>query len=115
MFQVIGYKDKFTACGSTSHVVKRSKRLQVANMLINNERAAVCKIAIVDKGHEDGREVHVVFNNGIVKVYNERTHKFITVLICRPAQIERYNITLTKTMRNKIKNHVASGYNNIEF
>lgn len=115
MFQVIGYKDKFTACGNTSHAVKRSKRLQVANMLITNERAAVCKIAIVDKGHEDGNEVHVVYNNGVVKVYNANTHKFITVLICRPAQMERYDITLTKTMKSKIKNHIANGYNQIEF
>ena len=115
MFQVIGYINNFTTCGNTSHVVKRSKRLQVAQRLIYEEKAKVCKIAIVNTGHEDGCEVHVVFNNGIVKIYNERTHKFITVLICRPAQIERYNITLTKTMRNKIKNHVASGYNNIEF
>lgn len=115
MFQVIRYINNFTACGNTSHAVKRSKRLQVANMLINNERAAVCKIAIVDKGHEGGREIHVIFNNGIVKVYNANTHKFITVLICRPAQIERYNITLTKTMKSKIKDHIANGYNNIEF
>lgn len=115
MFEIIGYINNFTTCGNTLHVVKRSKRLQVANMLINNENAKVYKIAIVDKGHEDGHEVHVVFNNGIVKIYNERTHKFITVLICRPAQIERYNITLTKTMKNKIKNHVSSGYNQIEF
>ena len=115
MFQIIGYMDKFTTCGNTLHVVKRSKRLQVANMLINNESAKVYKIAIVDKGHEDGHEVHVVFNNGIVKIYNERTHKFITVLICRPAQIDRYNITLTKTMRKKINNHITSGYNQIEF
>jgi len=115
MFQVIGYKDKFTACGNTSHAVKRSKRLQIANMLINNENAKVCKIAVVDKGHEDGQEIHVIFNNGIVKIYNERTRKFITVLICRPSQIERYNIKLTKTMKSKIKNHIANGYNNIEF
>lgn len=115
MFQVIRYINNFTACGTTSHAVNRSKRLQIANMLINNEHAKVCKIAIVDKGHDDGQEVHVIFNNGIVKVYNERTRKFITVLICRPSQMERYNITLTKTMKNKIKNHITSGYNQIEF
>lgn len=115
MFDIIGYMDNFTTCGNTLHVVKRSKRLQVAQRLINEESAKVCKIAIVNKGHKDGQEVHVIFNNGIVKVYNAITHKFITVLICRPAQIERYNIALTKTMRNKIKDHIANGYNQIEF
>lgn len=115
MFQVVRYIDNFTACGNTSHAVKRSKRLQIAQRLIYEEKAKVCKIAIVDKGHEDGHEVHVVYNNGVVKVYNATSHKFITVLICRPSQIERYNIALTKTMQSKIKEHIAQGYNKIEF
>lgn len=113
MFQIIGYMNNFTTCGNTAHVVNRSKRLQVAQRLINEECAKVCKIAIVNKGHENGNEVHVIYNNGIIKVYNANTHKYITMLIAREAQIERYNIKLTKTMRNKIKKHVVEGYNYI--
>ena len=113
MFQVIGYIDNFTTCGSTQHVVNRSKRLQVAQRLINEESAKVIKIAVVNKGHENGAEVHVIYNNGIVKVYNANTHKYITMLIAREAQIERYNVKLTKTMRNKIRRHIAEGYNYI--
>ena len=113
MFNVLGYMDNFTTCGNTLHVVKRSKRLQIAQRLINEECAKVCKIALVNKGHENGTEVHVIYNNGIVKVYNANTHKYITILIAREAQIERYNIKLTKTMRNKIKKHIAEGYNHI--
>lgn len=115
MFQIIGYINNFTTCGNTLHVVKRSKRLQVAQRLINEESAKVCKIAIVNKGHENGNEVHVIYNNGIIKVYNENTRKFITVLIARVPQIERYQIKVTKTMRKKINAHVAQGYNNIAF
>ena len=115
MFQLIGYTDNFTPCGITSHGVNRSKRLQLAERLIIEESAKVIKIAIVNKGHENGNEIHVIFNNGIVKVYNARTHKFITVLIARVPQIERYKVRVTKTMRNKIKSHVAKGYNQIEF
>lgn len=111
MFNVIGYIDKFTTCGNTQHVVERSKRAQIAQRLINEESAKVYKIAIVDKGHHNGAEVHVIYNNGIVKVYNANTHKYITMLIAREAQIERYDIKLTKTMRNKIKKHIAEGYN----
>ena len=115
MFELLGYMETFKAGGQTSHALNRSKRLQIAERLIIEESAKVIKIAVVNKGHENGEEVHVIFNNGIVKVYNERTRKFITVLIARVPQIERYKIKVTKTMRNKIKSHIAKGYNQIEF
>lgn len=115
MFQIIGYMETFTACGQTSHVVNRSKRLQIAERLIIEESAKVIRIAIVNKGHKNGNEIHVIFNNGIIKIYNARTRKFITVLIARVPQIERYKIKVTKTMKNKIKSHIAKGYNQIEF
>lgn len=115
MFQLIGYTNSFTPCGITCHGVNRSKRLQVAERLIIEESAKVIKIAIVNKGHKNGNEVHLVYNNGIVKVYNARTRRFVTVLIARVPQIERYKIKVTKTMRNKIKSHIKNGYNHIEF
>ena len=115
MFELIGYMNNFKACGQTSHVAKRSKRLQVAERLIIEESAKVVKIAVVNKGHANGNEIHVIYNNGIIKVYNERTCKFITVLIARAPQIERYKIKVTKTMRNKIKSHIKQGHNNITF
>ena len=115
MFQLIGYIDSFTPCGITCHGVNRSKRLQIAKRLIIEESAKVLKIAVVNKGHENGNEIHIVYNNGIVKIYNQNTRKFITVLIARIPQIERYKIEVTKTMKNKIKSHVKNGYNNIAF
>ena len=115
MFQLIGYTDSFTPCGITAHAAKRSKRLQVAERFIIEESAKVITIAVVNKGHKNGNEIHVILNNGIIKVYNARTRKFITVLIARVPQIERYKIKVTKTMRNKIKSHIAKGYNQIEF
>ena len=113
MFQIIGYINNFTTCGNTLHVVNRSKRAQIAQRLIAEEHAKVYKIVLVNKGHKNGIEAHVIYNNGIVKVYNANTHKYITMLIAREAQIERYNIKLTKTMRNKIKKHISEGYNYI--
>ena len=115
MFQLIGYMDSFTAGGQTSHAVNRSKRLQIAERLIIEESAKVLKIAIVNKGHKNGNEIHIVYNNGVVKIYNENTRKFITVLIARVPQVERYKIKVTRTMRNKIKSHIKRGYNQIEF
>ena len=115
MFQLIGYMETFKACGQTSHALNRSKRLQVAERLIVEESAKVLKIAVVNKGHKNGEEVHVVYNNGVVKVYNEHTRKFITVLIARAPQIERYKVKITRTMRKKIESHIKQGYNNITF
>ena len=115
MFELLGYVNSFTPCGITSHGVNRSHRLQVAERLIIEESAKVVKIAVVNKGHKNGNEIHLVYNNGIVKVYNEHTRKFITVLIARVPQIERYKIKVTRTMRNKIKSHIKQGYNHIEF
>ena len=115
MFELIGYKDNFKASGNTSHALNRSKRLQVAERLIIEESAKVVKIAVVNKGHANGNEIHIVYNNGVVKVYNEHTRKFITVLIARVPQVERYNIKVTKAMRKKINLHIAKGYNHIEF
>ena len=111
MFQLIGYMEEFTACGQTSHAVKRSKRLQIAERLILEESAKIIKIAVVNKGHKNGNEIHLVYNNGIVKIYNANSRKFITVLIARVPQIERYKIKVTKTMRKKINLHIKNGYN----
>ena len=115
MFELIGYMNNFKACGQTSHVAKRSKRLQIAERLIIEESAKVVKIAVVNKGHKNGNEIHIIYNNGVVKVYNEHTKKFITVLIARVPQIERYNVKVTKAMRKKINMHIKQGYNHIEF
>ena len=115
MFELLGYMETFTAGGQTSHAVNRSKRLQIAERLIIEESAKVLKIAVVNKGHANGHEIHIVYNNGIIKIYNANTRKFITVLIARVPQIERYKVKVTKTMRNKIKSHIKQGYNNITF
>lgn len=115
MFQIIGYTDSFTPCGITAHGVNRSKRLQIAERLIIQESAKVVKIAIVNKGHKNGNEIHVIFNNGIVKIYNANSRRFITVLIARVPQIERYKVKITRTMRKKTNLHIKQGYNQIEF
>lgn len=44
----------------------------------------------IDKGHKDGAEIHVITSTALILIYNQRTHRFVTVLIARPAQIARY-------------------------
>lgn len=50
----------------------------------------VIKRVVVDRGHKNGPEIHEVTDTGIVNIYNQRTHKLVTKLIARPAQIKRY-------------------------
>lgn len=45
---------------------------------------------IVDRGHENGAEKHVITTNGIIIVYNANSGKLVTKLIARPGQIRRY-------------------------
>ena len=115
MFELLGYIETFTAGGQTSHAVNRSKRLQIAERLIIEESAKLVKIAVVNKGHKNGNEIHLVYNNGVVKIYNANSRRFITVLIARVPQIERYKVKVTRTMRKKINLHIKQGYNHIEF
>ena len=44
----------------------------------------------VDKGHENGPEIHVINDNGLIDCYNEASKKYITTLISRPDQVLRY-------------------------
>lgn len=116
MFKYVRTINNFKSLDETNHITKRSKRLQVANMLLFTESATLIGCYVIDTGHENGLEVHAVYNNGIIKIYNLRTLKFITVLIARIGQIKRYpNIEITKTMKRKIKEHVKNGYNEIAF
>ena len=115
MFKYVRMIDNFKSLDATNHITKRSKRVQIANMLLLTESASLIGYYVIDTGHENGLEVHAVYNNGIIKVYNANSHKFITVLIAREPQIARYEIKITKTMHRKIKSHIEQGYNDIAF
>ena len=116
MFTYVRMIEDFKSLNETNHITKRSKRLQIANMLLFTESATLLGCYVIDTGHANGLEVHAVYNNGIIKIYNLRTSKFITVLIARVNQMKRYpNVEITKTMKRKIKAHVKNGYNNIVF
>lgn len=116
MFKYVRMIDNFKSLDTTNHITKRSKRVQIANMLLLTESASLIGYYVIDTGHENGLEVHALYNNGIIKIYNFNTSKFITVLIARMGQVKRYpNIEITKTMRRKIKSHIEQGYNEIAF
>lgn len=43
-----------------------------------------------DKGHRNGAELHYITDTGIIIIRNEKTLKYVTMLIARPQQIRRY-------------------------
>lgn len=45
---------------------------------------------LVDHGHINGAEKHVITTTGIIIIYNAVTLVLITKIIARPAQIKRY-------------------------
>lgn len=100
-----------TVSVNTKHTGERAERLAVVERLIREEDAKVIGIYEVNTGHKNGHEIHVVFNNGCIKIYNKRTKRYITALVGRRGQVVRYGIKPTKTMMNKIKKHIRMGYN----
>lgn len=114
MFKVIKEVEPIIESKSrTDHLAERMKRISVAEDLIRKENGNIIKAYEVDTDHKNGHEVHTIYNNGIVKIYNQNTKKYITCLIARLPQIERYGIICTKTMKNKIKKHINDGLNQI--
>lgn len=95
----------------TMHVSERANRIIKVEQLIVSESAKEIGAFIVDKGHKNGDEIHVVYNNGVVRIYNLNTGRHITDLIARLPQVERYGIKPTKTMKNKIKKHINESLN----
>ena len=69
----------------SGHYINRSER--VKNMDCNIK---LVNAFVVDKHHENGLEIHAIYDDGTIKVFNYRTKKLITVLFGRVGQIVRY-------------------------
>ena len=113
MFEIIGTVNMIETAGNCKHIADRSERVAKANELIVAEHGTVLACFEINKGHKNGTEIHVIYNNGVIRIYNTNTKKHVTDLIARRAQIERYGVKVTKCMAKKIKKHVANGYNMI--
>ena len=70
-------------------------------------------IFVVDKGHRNGKEIHVITENGIINIYNQNSKKYVTGLIARPAQLTRYGVTIPEDVMEKARYHVYMHYNEI--
>lgn len=68
---------------------------------------------VVDKGHVNGAELHVITDTGIVRIVNVRTGKLITYLIARPGQLRNYSVKIPDSVYTLAKAHEAKGWNYI--
>ena len=70
-------------------------------------------IAIIDKHHINGAEIHALYSDGSIRIYNLNTKKLITVLIARPNQAKRLNpeIKLPEEIYNICYRNMKMKYN----
>lgn len=72
---------------------------------------------LVDKGHKNGKEIHIVTTTGIIKIYNANTKILITELIARPNQINKLyhsrNLSAPPELLNIARIHQLNNYNEI--
>ena len=100
---------------NTNHIIV--DRLIRLNMVEQIGKGKIVKAFRCDFGHRNGAEIHVIYENSIIEIYNENTQRHITTLIARPQQIRRYfEATNELTPNYLIKNvvtHVQMGLNEI--
>ena len=71
----------------------------------------------IDRGHEDGAEIHSVTDTGIIIVRNKRNNVLITELIARPQQLRKlYASDNRKVPRELLRlayTYTIAGYNTV--
>lgn len=90
---------------------ERAERERLINEVIGIGKAV--KETIIDKGHKNGAERHVLTNTGIIIVYNAKSGKMVTKLIARVGQIKRYykDGNAPKELIKIARKHTELGYN----
>lgn len=72
---------------------------------------------VINRGHKDGPEIHILTSTGIIIVENYYTKKVVTKLIARPGQIARYYLAEGRIAPQSIvdiaREHQKKGYNHI--
>jgi preprotein translocase subunit SecB len=77
---------------STKHASKdNQKRFEKYSKLFN-QNTKLLGVITLDKGHINGKEIHIIFNNRVTIIFNYRTKKFVTALYLRNGQIKKYNL-----------------------
>ena len=69
------------------HINKRTDRLAICQEI---GLGTFINCFSVDKGHYNGSELHCVTSTGLTFIFNQKSMKFITVLVTKRGQLKRY-------------------------
>ena len=115
-----GIKEKDLKNGGKSfHMNDRSRRMSIVSRI--EKKPVIDKCFLVDKGHRDGQELHVVTHGGMIYIYNfmklycKSNNALVTVLIARPNQIKRLyeacNLTVDDGIMENARNNTRTKLN----
>ena len=113
-------QDEINTAKSTIHFSCDNRKSRKATAKHIDTKPIVDNAFLVDKGHKDGMEVHVVTKTGLIFIFNNMKMalglpSLITVLIARPNQVKRLydacNISVSPSILESCYEHVAKGYN----
>lgn len=98
---------------SSKHYIEDRKSRQ--SLISEIGLGKIVKGFVVDKGHRNGPELHIVTTTGLILIHNYNTKKLITRLIARPGQLERYfgKGNTPKELIAIAIEHTRNGYNEI--
>lgn len=68
----------------------RSDRLMYCYDLIDNEHAVLIDSFKVDKHHKNGLEIHNIYSNGVIMIYNLNSRKLVTGYAGTYRQVRNY-------------------------
>jgi hypothetical protein len=90
IFNVISESANTMVFKSKSQHLKYERNNRVATLkAVLGEGIGVASF-IVDRGHAEGVERHIIHHNGVIVIVNDRTHKVVTTFACSPNYLTRY-------------------------
>ena len=93
MFDVVPYKFRYNDkdCSYSKHLsYERQRRNDYIESHFDLSNKNILNVFCVNKGHEHGIELHVIYKDGVIKIINPIYRRIVTYLIPRPQQIKRY-------------------------
>ena len=68
---------------------------------------------LVNKGHKNGYEIHLLSDDGFLFIFNYKTKKLITILAVSINQVKRVNENIPKFLEKNIRSNLKKKLNKI--